>query len=530
MRTVTAPRRPALRAPTPVVPAWPAAPAPWLPRSTPALAATPWRGAGAATHAPAASAHEEIAGSHPLVDERGNAVLHARAERIGREFDRIESLLADLAQRQFEAGFADAARDALRTTLRLDVPPQALAAHWAEPLDARRLYARLVVGTFGRLMAEGFDAPMAPTDDGENAAALVRRWGFHAIDISPCADGRLSGVIDYVLRVPAAVVRSRRSSAGALFDVEEALRRWESVELERWRHARPNAPQEATRYLKLGIYHFSRFDPAHEGCAAHGSDALRAASTLLQRLQQFEQAVARVHGEVARPAILLVGVDTDTDAIRVHVPDAQGRIDPQRSVDSRELFEATRTLARAAAKEAIRAAVAACAGTAADDAATEGMRWFCAFLVKNNFSQLEAVRRAHRGRYADAGHTERLIVVGDPVDEVQLRNLAFQAQFDTVEEGAADLDIGIAILARHHAPRRLAVPLLVHARFDPRVDGARERAEGRVRRMRAAIEARWRAEVDRAVLDVHGMVWGGMGHEPATIEPPVDAMETEPRR
>ena len=84
-----------------------------------------------------------------------------------------------------------------------------------------------------------------------------------------------------------------------------------------------------------------------------------------------------------------------------------------------------------------------------------------------------------------------MIIIGDPVDDVQLRNLAFQAQMDTIEEGAADLDIGVRILKSLHEPRGLAVPVLVHIQFDPRIPGARESAQVRAQRLCAAIRARF---------------------------------------
>ena len=181
-----------------------------------------------------------------------------------------------------------------------------------------------VLATFCRLIERHLDRDLARSFEGESAEALIQRFGFHAIDITPCADGRLSGVIDYILRVPPAVVAFRKSYAGAMFDVEESLRHWETVELRRLREARPNAATASTRFLKIGVYHFSSVDPRHEGCAAHGSDDARAAAAVLERLRQFEQAVQLTHCCEARVATLLVGVDTDTDAIRVHVPDAAG--------------------------------------------------------------------------------------------------------------------------------------------------------------------------------------------------------------
>jgi carboxysome shell carbonic anhydrase len=457
--------------------------------------------------------------AHPLADAYVSAALRRRADEIDAAFNAIEPELRALAPEQFEAGFAARASERLRNSLGLEVAAESLTASWSEPLDVRRLYARCVLGTFCRLIERAFDRGLSERSDGESAEALIRRWGFHAVDITPCADGRLSGVVDYILRVPPAVVVSRKSYAGANFDVEESLRQWEAVELRRWREGVPSPADAPTRYLKIGVYHFSSADPAHEGCAAHGSDASRAAGALLERLEQFAGAVRQTHGAGAATATLLVGVDTDTDAIRVHVPDAAGRMSIDRSVDNRALYETTRALAREEAKDAIREAVAACAGVAPDDVATEGMRWFCGYLLKNNLAQVDAVRAWYGGSYADRGHTERLIVVGDAVDDVQLRNLAFQAQLETVEEGAADLDVGVRILRGLHAPRGLAVPVLVHFRYDERIPGARERAEARARRLSSAIRARY-AELARAgTLQLLAVVRAGDGAALAAVEP-----------
>jgi hypothetical protein len=63
---------------------------------------------------------------------------------------------------------------------------------------------------------------------------------------------------------------------------------------------------------------------------------------------------------------------------------------------------------------------------------------------------------------------------------------------ETVEEGAADLDVGMRILRGLQEPRSLAIPVLVHERYDARIPGARERARTRALRLQAAIEARYR--------------------------------------
>jgi carboxysome shell carbonic anhydrase len=389
----------------------------------------------------------------------------------------------------------------------------------AEAQFRSQLAAASVLGTFCRLVERGFDRDLAHSSDGESAEALIRRWGFHAVDITPCADGRLSGVVDYILRVPPAIVAFRKSYAGAMFDVEESVAHWESVELRRWREARPNAAAEPTRYLKIGVYHFSGGDPAHQGCAAHGHDAARAAAAVLQRLEQFAGAVEATHCCGATVATLLVGVDTDDDAIRVHVPDAHGRASAERYLDNHELYALTRDLPREAAKDAIRDAVARSAGVAVDDAGSEGMRWFCGYLLKNNIGQVDAVRQWHGGAYADRGHTERLIVVGDALDDVQVRNLFFQAQMNTVEEGGADLDIGVRILRGLHEPRGSAVPVLVHVNFDPRIPGAEARARRRAARLREAIATRYAGLAARGLLHVQAVVRGGAGAPLVRVDP-----------
>jgi carboxysome shell carbonic anhydrase len=459
-----------------------------------------------------------VASQYPLADPSVSSALRARADEIESAFAAIEPTLRDLATRQFADGFADQARAELSSRLGLDVPVEFLAADWATPLDVRRLYARCVLGTFRRLIERAFDRGLADLSDGESAEILIQRWGFHAIDISPCADGRLSGVVDYILRVPPSVVVSRRSYAGAMFDVAETLRQWETVELRRFREGIPNVADAPTRFLKIGVYHFSSADPRHGGCAAHGSDDRRAAAAVLERLEQFAAAVRQTHCCDAEAAILLVGVDTDTDAIRVHVPDARGRMTVERAVDNGTLYEQTRGLTRDAAKEAIRDAVAACAGVALDDAQTEGMRWFCGYLLKNNLAQVDAVRAWHGGAYADRGHTERLIVVGDAVDDVQLRNLAFQAQMSTLEEGAADLDVGVRILRELHEPRGLGVPVFIHAVYDPRIPGARDVAEIRARRLGSAIRSRYADLAQTGALELLAVVRANDGTTLALAE------------
>lgn len=446
------------------------------------------------------------AGAHPLYDPAHNRRLLEREGQITAAFDAIEPALKEVTAMQWQENFTERAQSLVAHRLGFELPATCLRSSWVAPLNMRGLYAYSAFRTFLTLAEREFDRSLGDHAEGEPAEALIRKWGFHAIDITPCADGRLSGVVDYILRIPPAVVANRKSFAGAMFDIEESMRNWIEIELRRYREGVPNVASEPTRYLKIGVYHTSSSDPAHEGCAAHGSDERQAAQSLLDRLAAFSMAIENSHCCGASVATLLIGVDTDTDAIKLHVPDAQGGMSLDRYIDNRVLFDRTSTLGREEAKEAIRAAVAEAAGLPADDAASEGMRWFCGYLLKNNMAQIEYVRAYHNGRYADLGHTERFITVGDSFDDVQLRNLAYQAQMETVEEGAADMDVGIKIFKKVNMARGLPIPAFVHIRYDGRLPGSRERAVGRARRLTRAIQARYPELVDGGWLYLYATV------------------------
>jgi len=431
------------------------------------------------------------AGAHPLYDATHSRRLLERESEITAAFGAIEPALRDAASMQFQEGYADRIQRLVRSRLGFELPASCLQASWVKPLNMRGFYAYSVFQIFRKLADRDFDRNAANLAEGEPADDVIRKWGFHAIDITPCADGRLSGVVDYILRVPPAVVANRKSFAGSMFDIEETVRNWEQIELRRHREGVPNQADEPTRYLKIGVYHTSSSDPGHEGCAAHGSDERKAAQALLDRLNAFARAVENSHCCGASVATLLVGVDTDTDTIKVHVPDANGEISLARFVDNHELFARTAVLGRDEAKEVIRLAVADAAGVSPDDRATEGMRWFCGYLLKNNIAQIDYVRAYHHGRYKDLGHTERFITVGDSFDDVQMRNLAYQAQMETIEEGATDMDVGIKIFKKVNVAHDLPIPAFIHYRYDGRVPGSRERAMERCRRLERAIHARY---------------------------------------
>jgi carboxysome shell carbonic anhydrase len=429
-------------------------------------------------------------GDHPLTDARGNLALQAYDADVKGSFDRIVPVLKHLSALQHEDDFVTRAQEIARRELGFDLPLPILETAWVSQLDMRTLFAWCVFQTYEQV-SQGFfcrdplqGQPGSPSAEEFNSFLLS--CGFHLLDITPCADGRLAHAIAYALRLPFSSVR-RRPHAGALFDVENTVNRWVKTEHRRYREALPNPAHADTRYLKVVLYHFSSRDPAHEGCAAHGSNDELAASCGLSRLKDFQQAVENSFCCGASVDLLLMGIDTDTDAIRVHVPGMDGSTNLGRWIDAQEVYAATRHLGASEARQHIAALVAEAAASAPDP----GMVTLVTRLLEHNMSQIDYVRRFHGGCYDDAGHAERFIGVGIGFKEIHLRNLTYFAYMDTVEEGAADLDVGVKIFKGLNVSRGLPVPVVVRFDYHGQVPGARERAVRHCQRVQEAIESRY---------------------------------------
>ncbi len=434
--------------------------------------------------------------AHALVRGQDNEQLHAYEHGVKTAFDKIVPVLKRVAALQNKGDFETRAQRLARDELGFELPEALLQDAWVAGLDMRRLFAWCVFATYRQFSDTFFKAAPLNGEDAQGFDAFLQECGFHTLDISPCADGRLAHLIRYVVRLPYKAVR-RRSYAGAMFDIEDSIHKWVRIELQRFREGKPNMAADPTRYLKVVAYHRSSVDPAHEGCAAHGSDDEKAAAAGLARLTEFQQAIENSFCCGASIDLLLFGVDTDTDAIRVHVPDADGRMDLQRFVDAGELFERTRGLDAERAREAIRAAI-----TQVSPGVDAGMARFIAQLIENNFSQIAYVRRFHGAHYEDIGHAERFIGAGIGFEEIQLRNLMYFAYLNTVEEAVADLDVGIKIFSGLNVRRGLPVPVVVRFDYHGQVPGARERAVERCARVSAAIEERYRDLQQQGLLHI----------------------------
>jgi carboxysome shell carbonic anhydrase len=428
---------------------------------------------------------------HPLTDAAANERLHAYDAQVKGSFDRIVPVLKRLSALQHEPDFIAQAQEHARAELGFELPLPILETAWVQQLDMRTLFAWCVFETYEQVSGAFFREDPLEGQDGTAAAedfnSFLLACGFHLLDVTPCADGRLAHAITYALRLPFSSVR-RRPHAGALLDVENTVDRWVKTEHLRYREGRPNPAHEPTRYLKVALYHFSSRDPLHEGCAAHGSNDVLAAAAALARLQDFQQAVENSFCCGASVDLLLIGMDTDTDAIRVHVPARDGTTDLERWLDARQAYDDTQALGPDAARQKLLAMVRQAAPGEPED----GMVALVARLLEHNLSQIDYVRGYHDGAYADAGHAERFIGVGIGFKEIHLRNLTYFAHMDTLEEGSADVDVGVKIFKGLNVSRGLPVPVVVRFDYHGSVPGARDRAIQHCHCTDAAIRNRYR--------------------------------------
>mgnify|MGYP001814093644 FL=1 len=433
--------------------------------------------------------------SHALTDVQENNRLFEYENSVKEAFDGIVPALKKISALQHEGDFVNKAQRIAASQLGFELPTVLLEDAWVDQLDMRSLFAWSLFETYHRFSDEVFTRDPLGNNDEEAFQKYLEDCGFHLMDVSPCADGRLAHVIRYVLRLPSKAVR-RRSYAGAMFDIDDSLNKWTRTELLRFREGVPNTADAPTRYLKAVVYHHSSVDPDHQGCAAHGSDTAKAAAGGLSKLKGFQQAVQNTHCCGASIDCLLIGMDTDTDAIRIHMPDANGEIDLNNFIDSMEAFDSTAHMSASQAEQWIADHIRQKGGAALAD----GMARFIAYLLKNNLSQVEYVRAYHGGHYSDIGHAERFIGAGIGFEEVQLRNLTFFSYLDTVEEAAADLDVGISIFTGLNVSHGLPVPVVVRCEYHGNVPGARERAEEHCRRVSEAFHSRYSDLSDKGLL------------------------------
>ena len=441
----------------------------------------------------------KVGGNHPLTNSTSNHQLRSYEIDVKGKFDQIVPLLKRVSELQHKKDFVLEAQKLALSELGFELPNHVLDKAWVRPLEMRALFAWCVFHAHKQASDRFFESdPLSGAEDSQESKtfqSFLSDCGFHLLDVTPCADGRLAHSIAYVLRIPFSAVR-RRSHAGALFDIENTVNRWVKTEHRRYREGMPNLAQTPTRYLKVVTYHFSSLDPSHQGCAAHGSNDSLAAAAGLQRLLDFRESIENSFCCGASVDLLLIGLDTDTDAIRVHVPSADSKMDLDKWVSALELYKETQSFSAENAMDRILQRVESNAPASPD----KGMVKFISRLIANNISQIDYVRELHHGPSPDAGHAERFIGVGIGFKEVHLRNLTYFSHLDTVEEGSGDLDVGVKIFTGLNVSRDLPIPIVIRFDYSGKVPGARERAIADCLRVKEAIELRYRDLVGDGLL------------------------------
>lgn len=446
-------------------------------------------------------------GQHPLTDGYNNARLAHCEDAVKGRFEAIEETLRLIASIPYGEGFKERAQHIANIGLGYSLPESVINDAWVSGPDMKALYAYCTFSALKASAAQFVDDLNKQVEIVQDTKNFFLDCGYHAVDISPCADGRLKGLSRYILRLPFSSFTRRKPYAGALFDVETDVRHWGETELKRFREGVPTAPDSGTRYLKVAVYHTSTSDASHEGCAAHGSNEKKAIDAALERLEQFREAIENSFCCGSTTDTLLIGVDTDNDSIRVHIPDSMGNLTAFRKVDNAEIYAntigATADQARLAVYEAIGKVCKEPEWGAGEGEPHEGMRKLIVNLLINNLSQIEYVNDIYDGCYPDIGHAERYISVGDGFEEVQMRNVAYYAHMHTLEEGVADMDVGIKIFSGLNVRRGLPIPVAIHYRYDARVPGSRERIVAKAKRVRDAIKQRYSALVEKGLIYCH---------------------------
>ncbi|MEA1989448.1 MAG: carboxysome shell carbonic anhydrase [Pseudomonadota bacterium] len=431
-------------------------------------------------------------GTHLLVDDTKNRALRDYEAETKARFDNIETVLKSILGQQLRPDFKHWANNELFAQLGVTLDDNVWELNFNSNSQRyfQELFAKIVFAQFMRISKDFFVNDPLRGQIQQEARQIFKESGIHAVGIAPCADGRLAHFVSYVLRLPYSLAR-RKAHAGALFDISESVRNWVFIEHSRFRESKPNSADEPTRYLKIAVYHFSKADPSHQGCAAHGSDDEKAAEAALTKLRDFRQAIENRFGCGSTVETILIGVNTDDDSLKVHVPNENGRVCLNRFIETSELYSQTMKMSVDNARSYIENTIDSCNTSCHSTKPQQGIKKILAWFVSNNFSQIEYVNNYEQGCYDDIGHAERFIGIGSGFEEVQLRNLSYYSFLDTIEEGVNDVDVGIKIFKGLNIKRGLPIPIIIRCDYDGRVPGSKERAKKKASRLEKAVHNRY---------------------------------------
>ena len=193
---------------------------------------------------------------------------------------------------------------------------------------------------------------------------------------------------------------------------------------------------------------------------------------------------------------MLIGLDTDTDALKIHLNSKDGNISLDNTISTLDIYNSTIDKSFEESSQEICQLIS----NYSSEKDLTGVEKFIYKLIVNNISQIDYVNEFHKGSYEDIGHAERFIGVGIGFKEVHLRNLTYFSHLDTVEEGAPDLDVGIKIFSGLNVSEDLPIPVVIRFDYSGRVPGAKERAIKDCDRVNNAISIRYKNLVDQGLL------------------------------
>ena len=133
--------------------------------------------------------------NHPMVDGSDNGHLYQYEQAVKKPFDSIVPVLRKVSALQHEEDFVGQAQAVAQQQLGFQLPEEILQDAWVDQLDMRSLFAWSVFKTYQRFCDEFFEkAPLSNTSSDE-FQNFLQGCGFHTLDVSPCADGRLAHAI-----------------------------------------------------------------------------------------------------------------------------------------------------------------------------------------------------------------------------------------------------------------------------------------------------------------------------------------------
>jgi len=460
--------------------------------------------------------HSTQAGTHALVDSNENNYLRSYELDTKTKFDNIEPVIRAIVSQTDRTDFSHWAKNKIETHLGvvLDETDLDLHSNSNRQFAFQNLYANTLFKQFLAMSKDFFDNDPLDGQRTDEAQRIFKDAGIHAVGVAPCADGRMAHLISYVFRLPYAYAR-RKSHAGGIFDVSESVRNWVFIEHNRFILGQPNSAEEQTRYLKMAVYHFSEVDPSHQGCAAHGSDDHKAAESALLKLRDFRQAIETRFDCGSTIDTFLIGLNTDNDSLRIHIPDSDGKLALDRFIETRALYERTQGMTADDARHAIVTAIEKCNETTLSSQPEARIAKLIAWFVERNFSQIEYVNVFEQTSYKDIGHAERFIGIGNGFEEVQLRNLSYYSYLHTIEEATNDVDVGIKIFKGLNVKKAIPIPIIIRCDYDGRVPGSKTRAVEKAKRLESAIQERYKDLYACGLLKTMGTLRDYTGYKPA---------------